>query len=469
MSRSQTGRRLTAITIALGMLGTAALAQPPRRSLDPIAEARARQQIADQKAESEVLAAIKDTERLARANPARAVQTLKAAQVNIDLAVSLSGETRKSLTSLLQGKIAQLEGRPLANPGVKLDPKAAAVKKNRQAEFDSMNAEIKVVNESIQTIAKYKRAGLNAEAEREIARLAKAYPNNPAVLRLQDQDAFSNRVEDSIEYNRQMDKRMLLAMRSVDTSALPPIGDIEFPKDWKEKTKRRSTEVKLTAHEKKIIEALDKPISVNWNGKMLEEALQELSTQMDQNLFIDKKSLSDLGIDLQKPITLQANTLSTRTVLRQLLAAQGLTFVVKDESIQVVTVEKARDMLVTRGLLPRRSRAGCRPLRRRAAVGHLPRLPANDGQRRDHHQDDHQVHRPVVLEGEQRAVYDHLPLSEHVDYRSALPRRFTPLSGRVWPPSAEAPYPESGDRHARPTGRDQWALLLSDHYRCLGA
>jgi hypothetical protein len=47
-------------------------------------------------------------------------------------------------------------------------------------------------------------------------------------------------------------------------------------------------------------------------------------------------------------VQLDAKNLSARTVLRQILGAQGLTFVVKDEAIQVVTVERARDMLVTR-------------------------------------------------------------------------------------------------------------------------
>lgn len=348
MIGSHSTRLLAAFVVAAGMIGTAALAQPPKPPLDPLAEAKARQQIADQKAQIEVETALKDAERLARTNPAKALQTLKAAQTNIDLAVALSGETRKSLTNLLQGRIAQLEGRPLPTPAVKADPAATTVKIDRKAAFESYAAEIKAVNDSIQTIAKYKQAGLNKEADREIAALARAYPNNPAVIRLQEQDTFSNRIADSIEFNRQMDKRVLIALRDVDRSALPAIGDIEFPKDWKEKTARRLKTVELTAREKKIIEALDKPINVNWNGKMLEEALQELSTVMDQNLFIDKKSLSDLGIDLQKPVTLQANGVSTRIVLRQLLAAQGLTFVVKDESIQVVTVEKARDMLVTR-------------------------------------------------------------------------------------------------------------------------
>ena len=47
-------RLLAAVTIALGMIGTVALAQPPRPPLDPLAEAAPRQKIADQKATIEV-------------------------------------------------------------------------------------------------------------------------------------------------------------------------------------------------------------------------------------------------------------------------------------------------------------------------------------------------------------------------------------------------------------------------------
>jgi hypothetical protein len=350
MTRSGTARRLTAAVLALGLFGTLSAAQPPRagRPLDPIAEAQARQKIADQRAESDVLDAIAAADRLARTNPAKAAQALKAAQTNIDLAVALSGDTRKNLTDQLQRKIAALEGRPLANPGPKADPNAAAVKLDRKAAYESYAAELKDVNDGIQKMSKYKQAGLAKEADQELARLAIKYPNNPSVIRLQEKDTFGSRVDDSLEFARLQEKRITLALNDVQRSSLPAAGDIEFPKDWKEKTKRRAMGVELTAKEKKIIEALDKPMTVSWNGKMLEEALQELSNAIDQNLFIDKKSLSDLGVDLQKGVTLQARGVSARTVLRQLLAAQGLTFVVKEESIQVVTVEKAQKMLVTR-------------------------------------------------------------------------------------------------------------------------
>ena len=132
-------------------------------------------------------------------------------------------------------------------------------------------------------------------------------------------------------------------------SAMPPKGDIEFPANWRDKDKRKNpNEVKLTEKEKTLLSALDKPMNAVFNGQPLSEVLQRMSNEMNQNLFLDEKSLTDLGLDLKKPLTLDAKGVPARIVLRQLLAAQGLTFVVKDEIIQIVTVEKAREMLVTR-------------------------------------------------------------------------------------------------------------------------
>jgi hypothetical protein len=352
MNRMGTARRLAVAVLGLGVFAAVSAAQPPRRpALDPLAEARARQQIADQKAEMEVLAAIADADRIARTNPAKAVHTLKTAQSNIDLAVALGGDTRKKLTDTLQRKIAALEGRPLPNPGVKPDPAGASVKKDRAAAIESYAAELKDVKEGVERFAKLKQSGLNAQADRELAKLSRAYPNNPSIIRLMDQDTLGARVQDSADFAKLQSDRFLLAMRHADKATLPiggPHGDIEFPADWKEKTARRLQKVELTAEEKKIIEALDKPVTVNWNGKPLDEAMQELSNLLDQKLFIDKKSVEDLGIDLRKPFTLQANGVSARTVLRQVLASQGLTFVIKDQVIQVVDVERAKNMLVTR-------------------------------------------------------------------------------------------------------------------------
>lgn len=352
MNRSGITRRLATAAMGLGLFGTVATAQPPRvgQPVDPLAEARLRQTIADQKAEAAVREAIAEADRIAKNNPAKAAQTLKAVQVSaIDLAPALSGDTRKSLTDLVARKLAAIEGKPLpAATGAKPDPIGAGVKKDKASAFDSYVAEIKDVNDAVQRIAKYRQAGLNKDADRELTSLARTYPNNPSVIGLQSQTTLGDRVQDSLDFAKLQNQRITLALREVDKSALPAFGDIEFPKDWKEKTARRLQKVELTAQEKRIIESLNKPVTVEWNNKPLDEALQELSDKLDQKLFLDQTSIKELGIDLRKPVNLQTNQVSSRTVLRQVLASQGLTFVIKDQVIQVVDVEKAKTMLVTR-------------------------------------------------------------------------------------------------------------------------
>jgi len=350
MNRSGTAaRRVTAALLGLGLAATVAAAQVPKRpALDPLAEAKSRQAISDQKAETEVLSAIADADRQAKTSPVKAVQALKAAQVSIiDLSPGLSAAARKSLTDRISRKIAALEGKPLPNAGAKPDPIAAGVKIDRRAAFDSYTAELRDVKAGVDRYAKFKAAGMTKEAERELAGLARAYPNNPSVILLQERNGLGGRVEDSVAFSDLAQKRMVLAMKDIDRSALPASGDIEFPKDFA-KTKDRIQTVKLTENERKIVEALDKPMTVDWNGRPLDEALQEMSNTLGQKLFLDKKSLEDLGIDLRKGVNLQANNVTTRTVLRQLLAAHGLTFVIKDEVLQVVDVERAKNMLTTR-------------------------------------------------------------------------------------------------------------------------
>ncbi len=350
-------RRVGSLPLAVAMVlativsweACQALGQPPVPPQDLLRDAKARQQIADQKAEAAVRDAIAFAQRLATTQPSKAVQVLRSAQTDIDLSAAISPTARRQLTDLLQRTIAQIEGRPLPpTASAKTEPNSAAMRQERQKLYDKYLTEVKEVNEAIQQIMRLQQNGQTAAAQKEIQELARRYPDNPAVLLLQEKDTFAQRVQESQTFARLQSERMVAVANDILRSSLPPLRDIEFPKDWKQKTERRLQTVPLTEREKKIIEALDRSISVNWNNVMLEEALQELSNKLGENIFVDKRSLADLGLDLQRPVTLQANNVSVRTALRMLLAAQGLTFVVKDETIQVVTIERARNMLVTR-------------------------------------------------------------------------------------------------------------------------
>ena len=348
-------RWASAAVAAFALFATAVAGQPPRPTppSDPLVDAaKARQKVADEKAQSDVLAAIKIADGLAKTSPARAVDTLKKAQTDIvDFSVTISGDTRKQLNSLLDGRIASYGGKP-TNPGPapKLDPTAPAIKTANAEAAAKYIAELKDVREGIKVIEKAQLDGKMNEANAEIARLAKLYPTNPSVVVLGQKESMQDRIAGAQAHYADSNSRWVANQMSINKSSLPAIRDVEFPANWKEISDRRlkDSAVQMTAKEKKLIEALDKPLTINFNERPLEEALQDLSNQLDVPLLLDKKSLEDLLIDLKKGVSLQAKGLSARTVLRSILGAQGLTFVVKDETIQIVTVEKSKNLLTTR-------------------------------------------------------------------------------------------------------------------------
>lgn len=351
MARFTSYRWAGAAVTAFGLFATAASAQPGRPA-DPLEAAKAQQRIAEQKAESDILQTIENADRLAKANhKERAVQQLRAAKQSIQFALGISEAARTRFTAMLDQKLAAIEGRAVAappNPGVKLDPKGAEAKAAQKQAVEQHLAELKAVDAGIAKIKDYQERGMTDYANVEIAKLAKAYPNNPSVIVLGQTDTLKGRIADAAAFQKMQSERMVKLHQQLMISSLPAVMDVEFPKDWAEKTKRRLPGAELTAKERKIIEALDKPYTVDFKDRPLEEALQDLSTMFDQPLLIDKKSLGDLDLDLKRGSTLQARGISGRTVLRSVLGAQGLTFVVKDETIQIMTVEKAKATLTTR-------------------------------------------------------------------------------------------------------------------------
>lgn len=340
-------RGLTAAVTALGLFATAVAAQPPR---DPIEAAKLQQRIADQKITADIEGRIQDADRAIKAgNGAKATVLLKAALRDVDLAVGISGEARKTLTANLTARIAVAEGRPVpAAVGANADPKTAQLKAQQKEVVDRYIAQLKDVNAGIDRVRDAQGRGDNATANAEIAKLSAAYPNNPAVMTLGQTGSIKSRLDDAVAFQKVQNARMFAIQKGIMESSLPAIKDVEFPADWKEITARRLKKVEMTAKEQKILESLDRPTTVNFADRPLEEALQDLSNALDQPLLIDKKSLEDLLVDLKKGVSLNAKGLSGRTVLRSILASQGLTFIVKDETIQIVTVEKAKSQLSTR-------------------------------------------------------------------------------------------------------------------------
>lgn len=335
------GRKtLAAAVLAAGLHGGPALAQP---SLD---RARALREIADQKADADVRELISDSEKIARVNPASAIQRLKRGILQLDVASDISSTKRNELVARIQAKVAVLEGRA---PAVELDPKIAAKKEETRKLVAAYIAEAKDVKEAIAEVEKLQAARNPAAADRKIAEISQKYPNNPSVIALAGQGDFGDKITLAQQLQKEQFDRIQYAMTDMTKSTLLPKGDIEFPADWKQKTElRRKMEPKLIGpDEEAILKSLETRVPTGLKDAPFLETVQSISNLIGKEIYLDRKSLEDAGLDLQRPVNMPGQV-SGRTALRAVLQAQGLTFVIKDKLIQVVTVEKAKELMVTR-------------------------------------------------------------------------------------------------------------------------
>lgn len=140
------------------------------------------------------------------------------------------------------------------------------------------------------------------------------------------------------------------AVDSIVASSVPMSRDVTFPKDWAAKTKLREkySGPVLSAKEVALIKALNSVLSVDYQEKPLKEVLEDLQKRTGQAIIVDPNSLKESNTEYTDPVSLKLNKVLFRTVLRKVLADIGLTFVVQEGTIQVVTPAKAREMMVVR-------------------------------------------------------------------------------------------------------------------------
>jgi hypothetical protein len=318
---------------------------------DPFAGAKAQQAVVDQQAESDVREQIELLTKLARTHHAKAVADLKALDRKLALRNDISPKVREALSAAVEARIVALDkgAATVAPPPAIRDPKLADKKESNRKAWDAAVAEAKDVQEQVGAIAKDYDAGRTREAQQKEAALAAKYPNNPAVLSLNKQGGNRDAINEAKWLSEEQGRRFVAVMNEVQRSALPPKGDIEFPKNWNERMalrKKLQPEL-LGPEEKAILRSLETKVEKSLKGVPFDEAIQAMSSLINQNIYLDKQSIEDLGVDLRKPVEVPAN-IDARSVLRAMLQTQGLTFIIRDKVIQVMSVEKARQNMVTR-------------------------------------------------------------------------------------------------------------------------
>jgi hypothetical protein len=317
------------------------LAQNPNSSLD---SARRTSAVAAQKLEADVNAALNDTRKVGPDGVATAVKQLSAVLANLTDDQTLTPTRRASLTRQVRNRLRDVE----AVAAVPTVPTVIGAPTATKATTTRQTAEADDLRQRLDAIATAQNTGKQAEALKLANDLMDKYPDHPAVLALYRQASMSDRVTEAKKLLAEYEKRTLAAMRDVDRSAQPPLGDIEFPKDWKERTAKRDSLNQLSAKEKAVLKALDTPVPANFKEMPFRDVMDYLSNLTNQPIMLNKGDLAEAQLAADTPITLQPKGVTMRTVLRKVLGDFGLTYVVQEGTIQVVTQLKARETMITK-------------------------------------------------------------------------------------------------------------------------
>lgn len=302
------------------------------------------QAVAVQRVETSLKESLADAKRLQQGGSnARAAERLRSAIRQLDdpiLPKTTADAWRTQLTDALRSVEA---GR---KPEVTLESSNPA----RDAEVARVKAMIeqdKEIRRGVDTVGSLMKAGDVAQAKKEVEALSKKFPANPTVLVLPNVIARTMSIEEVRAVHAKQIENIRLALIDLQKTATMAKIDYELPEDWKEKTERRKPKLnpKLVA----VLAALRTPVEIDKTAAPLNEVLKAISTAMNQPIVLDRATMQDAGIDSSSPTTVAPGTsVAAKTALKMALGNHGLTYVIKDNTIQVVTRDKAASMMETR-------------------------------------------------------------------------------------------------------------------------
>ncbi|MEL6107800.1 MAG: hypothetical protein AAFU85_17380 [Planctomycetota bacterium] len=98
--------------------------------------------------------------------------------------------------------------------------------------------------------------------------------------------------------------------------------------------------------EDRIVAALNRQTTVSFIETPLSDAARTISEMHNIPIIIDNRALEEIGLDAETPVTIDLKGVSLRSLLRLMLRDNDLTYMVKDEVLQITTREAAEDNLI---------------------------------------------------------------------------------------------------------------------------
>jgi hypothetical protein len=321
--------------------GTALGQVQPASEPDLLDQVRRREKVAAEKVEMDLRIVLKQIQKITNDNPAKAVEQLKRVLAGLEAESVLTPQRREALIRMIKDRIRVTELQVT-------DKEIARANGSRAGGANRQGAERKDLQTQLKTIDQLQKDGQASEARRQADELAKRFPQTTATQAVERTASSFDQVDAGRRLQKERERGMVGGLVDVDRSATPPGGDLEFPKDWKQRTKDRSTAVKLTEKEKAILTALNSTLTVNFKNSRLEDVLEYLRTITGLTIILDQEAMREAEVSYDSPVTMSAKGVTVRTVLRKVLNDLGLAYVIRNEVIEATSAQKAKELMVVR-------------------------------------------------------------------------------------------------------------------------
>ena len=191
--------------------------------------------------------------------------------------------------------------------------------------------------------------GQTDEARRDAEVLAKQHSTNPTLQAAEQTAAAADQAAANRNQRSEAERRLAALSRDISRSATPPLGEMDYPADWVKRVKGRlGMDAALSAEDKAILRALNAPVSVDFKNASINEVVEYLSAKAKQPIMLDREALNEAQISYDTPVTVKLDGVSLRTALKRILGDLGLAYVIKDQSLQVTSSVRAKEMLIVR-------------------------------------------------------------------------------------------------------------------------
>jgi hypothetical protein len=297
-------------------------------------------------AEAQIKLSLKDAVRTAEINPAKGAEKLRQLLKQIESDVALPPDRRSQLLRVVQDRIRVAEAGPDDTAVAATEQKLA----ERAADADRQAKETSRLKTGLEAAIALRKEGRKADAQAKLDEVYRDFKDNAVVQAVRRLDSVVAGRQDAAETRVLKEQRANDALANIDRTAVSPGRDIEFPKDFKERTAARRADTAPTAEELKIMRALNTTLNADFKDSKLQDAIEYLATVSGLTMVIDKSALDDVQASYSTPVTfVLKHPVSVRTVLRGILGGLGLTYVVNREGVVwITTTPRAREFMVTK-------------------------------------------------------------------------------------------------------------------------